>query len=138
MDYYSAIMNNEVIPFAATWMNLEIIILSEVRKKNTNIILYYMQNLKYDTDEFIYKIETDSPTQKTDLWLPRGRGFGRGTGSLGFQMQIITYGMDKQDPTVQHGNYIQYFVVNHNEKESEKNHFAVQQKLIQHCKPTIL
>ena len=42
MDYYSAIMNNEVIPFAATWMNLEIIILSEVRKKNTNIILYYM------------------------------------------------------------------------------------------------
>ena len=42
MDYYSAIKNNEVIPFAATWMNLEIIILSEVRKKNTNIILYYM------------------------------------------------------------------------------------------------
>ena len=33
MDYYSAIMNNEIIPFAASWMNLEIIILSEVSEE---------------------------------------------------------------------------------------------------------
>ena len=30
MEYYSAINKNEVMPFAATWMQLEIIILSEV------------------------------------------------------------------------------------------------------------
>ena len=37
----------------------------------------YMQNLKYDTNEFIYKTETDSQIQKTNLWLPKGKGQGR-------------------------------------------------------------
>ena len=29
-EYYSAIKKNEIMPFAATWMDLEMIILSEV------------------------------------------------------------------------------------------------------------
>ena len=33
MEYYSAIKKNETMLFAATWMNLEIIILSEVSQK---------------------------------------------------------------------------------------------------------
>ena len=33
MEYYSAIKKNEIRPFAATWMQLEIIILSEVSHK---------------------------------------------------------------------------------------------------------
>ena len=36
MQYYSAIKNNEIIPFAATWMRLEIIILNEVTQKEKN------------------------------------------------------------------------------------------------------
>ena len=39
MDYHSAIKKKETMPFAATWMDLEITILSEVvRQKKTNII----------------------------------------------------------------------------------------------------
>ena len=33
MECYSAIKKNEIMPFAATWMNLEIIILGEVGRK---------------------------------------------------------------------------------------------------------
>ena len=33
MEYYSAIKKNEIMPFAATGMQLEIIILSEVSQK---------------------------------------------------------------------------------------------------------
>ena len=32
MEYYSAIKKSEILPFAATWMDLETIILSEVRE----------------------------------------------------------------------------------------------------------
>ena len=38
MEYYSAIKKNKIMSFAATWMQLEIIILSEIRNRKTNTI----------------------------------------------------------------------------------------------------
>ena len=35
-EYYSAIKKSEVMPFAATWKDLKMIILSKVRKRKTN------------------------------------------------------------------------------------------------------
>ena len=39
-EYYSAIKKNEILPSVTTWMQLEIIILSEVRQRKTNIIYH--------------------------------------------------------------------------------------------------
>ena len=42
MAYYSFIKKNETVPFAATWMGLEIIILSGVSQRKANIIWYLL------------------------------------------------------------------------------------------------
>ena len=49
MEYYPTIKKNEIIPFAATWMDLEIIILSEAsqKEKDKAHMLSVMWNLKY-------------------------------------------------------------------------------------------
>ena len=38
MDCFSAINKNAIMPFAATWMDIEIIILSEVNQRKTSVI----------------------------------------------------------------------------------------------------
>ena len=78
MEYYSAMINNEITSFAATWIDLEIIILSEVSQRQISYDITYIWNLKKNnTNELIYKTEIDPQTWKTNLWLPGGKG-GRG------------------------------------------------------------
>ena len=47
MEYYSAIKKNEIMPFATTWMQLEILILSEVSQKKKD--KYHMMSLTCGT-----------------------------------------------------------------------------------------
>ena len=60
-----------------------------------------MWNLKYVTDQWIYKTETDSQTHRIDWGLPRGSRVGEGwIGSLGLT-DANYYRTDKQQgPTV--------------------------------------
>ena len=58
-------------------MQLEIVILSEVRQRQIHGTAY-MCNLKYDTNEPIYESETESWMWTTDWLLPRGRGLRKG------------------------------------------------------------
>ena len=63
MEYYSIIKNNEMIPFAATWMDLEIIILSEVsltEKNKYHMVLLDAVFKINNINELIYETETDS------------------------------------------------------------------------------
>ena len=45
-ECYTAIKKNEIMLFAATWMDLEIIILSEDRERQISYDITYMWNLK--------------------------------------------------------------------------------------------
>ena len=38
MEHYLAIKKNKIMPFAVTWMDLEIIMLSDVRQGKTKVI----------------------------------------------------------------------------------------------------
>ena len=63
MEYCSAIKKNEIMPFAATWMDLERIILSKMsqREKDKYCVMW---DLKYETDKLLYETEKDSDIEK--------------------------------------------------------------------------
>ena len=73
------------MPFAATWIHLEIIMLSRSERESHIVyVVAYMWNLNYYTNEYIYKTETDSQLQRTDWWfLEQGMWGGGRIGSLG-------------------------------------------------------
>ena len=73
------------MPFAATWVDLEIVMLKEVRQRQTQVSLIH-GILKNDTNELIYKTETDSHTQKTNY----GYQGEEERDNFGFEINIYT------------------------------------------------
>ena len=61
-EYYSAIKKNETWPLATMWRQLEMIMLSEVRKRKTDIMISLIYLIDCDTNELTYETETDSQT----------------------------------------------------------------------------
>ena len=110
------------MPFAATWMDPQIIILSEVSQteKDKYHGITCVWNLKNDTNELIYKTEIDSQTQKTTLWLRKGKGgegginqeFGNNRYTLLYIKQIIN-----KDLLYSAENYTQYSVITYMRKD---------------------
>ena len=48
MGYYLVIKKNEILPFAATWVDLQGIMLSEISQRNTNNVYcnLYVESIK--------------------------------------------------------------------------------------------
>ena len=60
MEYYSAIKKNDIMPFAATWMELENLILSEISQKDKDkyhMISLITGNLISSTNEHLLRKE---------------------------------------------------------------------------------
>ena len=80
------------MPFAAMWIDLDIIMLSEVSqtvRDKHHMISLISEILKKDTNELICRTETNLQTLK-NLGLPNetGGGGGRGPGGLDWHMHI--------------------------------------------------
>ena len=69
MEYHSAIKKKGTMPFAATWMGLEMIILSEVNQTGRQVSWYYLHvKSKKNVHKGTYlQAETDSQTWKTNF-----------------------------------------------------------------------
>ena len=74
MEYYAVIKKNEIMPHAATWMDPESIILSKVIQAEKIIWHHlYVESNKNDTNEPIYKTETNSQISKSNVWSLKGK-----------------------------------------------------------------
>ena len=51
MEYYSAIKKDEILPCATTWMELEGIMLSEIRERQVSYGFTHVRTLRHLTDE---------------------------------------------------------------------------------------
>ena len=83
MEYYSAIKKNETLPFAAMWMDLEGIMLSEISQRKTNTVWYhlYVESKKYNRlVNITKKRQTHRYRAQTSGYQGGGEGHYRGRG----------------------------------------------------------
>ena len=103
MKYYSAIKKNETVPFAATWMDIKIIILSDMsdRQRQISCDITYMWNLKMI---------------QMNLFTKQNQTHRRSKQTYGYQSGEINrkYGINRHTHST--GSYIQYPVINYNGK----------------------
>ena len=77
MEYYLAIKKNEIMPFAATWMNLEMIILGKLdRERQTSYEIMWTLKRERERDKLIYLQNRNSLTDFENKLMGTGGGEG--------------------------------------------------------------
>ena len=119
----------------AQWVTVQGVIKSQSRLTSTLLYIYhYIWNLKYNTNELIYKQKQTHRHRVETRGYP-GEKWGRGKRGWEFKVctckLFLTEWMNNRVLLQSTGNCVQYPVKTCNRKEYvQLNHFAIQQKLI--------
>ena len=94
IGYYSAFKKNEIMPFAATWMDLEMIVLSEVSQ--TDQEKYHMMSLIGRVFKKMIQTNLFTKQKQTYRFIERIYGYQRGSGGginweFGIDMSTLLY-----------------------------------------------
>ena len=98
MEYYSAMKKNEIMPFAATWMDLEVIIQSgESQKEKTNTIWYHLYVESKIGHKWTYLWNNKLIDTENRLVVAKGEEGEEGKHwEFGISRRKLIYKMDKQ------------------------------------------
>ena len=109
------------MPFAITQMHPEIIILSEVRKRKTNTIQYHLYMESKNMIQMKLFTKQKRNTDKTyDYQSGEGRVINQESEISRYILLYIKQ-INNEVLLYSTGNYIQYHIINDNEKEYEKH-----------------
>ena len=90
MEYYILIEKNEIMPFVAMWMHLEIIIVSEVNQRQTYDIAYMQSLIKMIQMNLFAKKQTHR--LRNEHLITTGKWWGEGINwEAGIDMYTLLY-----------------------------------------------
>ena len=112
IKHYSAIKKNEIIPFAATWVDLQIFNLSKSEREKTSITWYHLyvaSQIWHEETYLQYRSRLTDVEGRLEA-ATRRRGLVTRTESLGFsRCEVIYTGWrDKKILLYSRENYMQY------------------------------
>ena len=129
MEYYSAIKRNEIKPFAATWVDLEIIIISKLKKRKTNTIWYHLYVESEMWHRWTYLWNRNRLTDiENRLVVAKGEGrWGGMDWEFGVSICKLLYieWVNNKVLVYSTENYIQYPAINLNGKEYKKRNVYI-------------
>ena len=73
MEFYSVIKNNEIMQFATTWKNMDMIKLNELSQRNTNILSLICRILKKLLQMNLFTKQKEIHRLRKCIWLPVGK-----------------------------------------------------------------
>ena len=90
MEYYSAIKKNEIMPFAATWLDLEIVVLSEISQAEKDKYCLYVES-KIMVQMNLFTKQKQSYRCRKQTYGYQGVAGGRINWEVGIDIYMLLY-----------------------------------------------